>query len=108
LTLDFGRFNLPKYVVPDVHTLETYLQQLAREGLRRRYGASRGDAIEARLAHELAVIEKMGFAGYFLVVWDFIHYAREHGIAVGPGRGSSAGLPRPHCPGVINAAHMEY
>ena len=90
LTLDFGRFHLPRYVVPDGHTLETYLQQLARDGMRRRYGATPGDAIEARLAHELAVIEKMGFAGYFLVVWDFIHYAREHGIAVGPGRGSSA------------------
>src|SRR5919197_6211131 len=61
LTLDFGRFHLPKYVVPDGHTLETYLQQKAREGLRRRYGAQPGDAIEGRLNHELAVIEKMGF-----------------------------------------------
>src|SRR5437773_5859080 len=60
LTLDFGRFHLPKYVVPEGHTLETYLQHLAREGLRRRYGPSPGEAIEARLGHELAVIEKMG------------------------------------------------
>jgi DNA-directed DNA polymerase III PolC len=108
LTLDFGRFHLPKYVVPDGHTLETYLQQLAREGLRRRYGASPGDAIEARLAHELAVIEKMGFAGYFLVVWDFIHYAREHGIAVGPGRGSSAGSLVAYCLGITNIDPMRY
>ena len=91
LTLEFNRFHLPRYVVPDEHTLESYLQELARAGLRQRYGPSPGDALEARLAHELAVIEKMGFAGYFLVVWDFIRFARHQGIAVGPGRGSSAG-----------------
>jgi DNA polymerase III subunit alpha len=108
LTLDFGRFHLPKYVVPEGHTLETYLQQLAREGLRRRYGANPGDAIETRLAHELAVIEKMGFAGYFLVVWDFIHYARQHGIAVGPGRGSSAGSLVAYCLGITNIDPMRY
>jgi len=108
LTLDFGRFHLPKYVVPEGHTLETYLQHLAREGLRRRYGPSPGEAIEARLGHELAVIEKMGFAGYFLVVWDFIHYAREHGIAVGPGRGSSAGSLVAYCLGITNIDPMRY
>jgi len=108
LTLDFGRFHLPKYVVPEGHTLETYLQHLAREGLRRRYGPSPGDAIEARLGHELAVIEKMGFAGYFLVVWDFIHYAREHGIAVGPGRGSSAGSLVAYCLGITNIDPIRY
>src|SRR5213080_378796 len=108
LTLDFGRFHLPKYVVPEGHTLETYLQHLAREGLRRRYGSSPGEAIEARLAHELAVIEKMGFAGYFLVVWDFIHYAREHGIAVGPGRGSSAGSLVAYCLAITNIDPMRY
>ncbi|PYN09907.1 MAG: DNA polymerase III subunit alpha, partial [Candidatus Rokuibacteriota bacterium] len=108
LTLDFGRFHLPKYVVPESHTLETYLQHLAREGLRRRYGSSPGEAIEARLAHELAVIEKMGFAGYFLVVWDFIRYAREHGIAVGPGRGSSAGSLVAYCLAITNIDPIRY
>ena len=108
LTLDFGRFHLPKYVVPETHTLETYLSELAREGLTRRYGASPGDAIENRLAHELSVIEKMGFAGYFLVVWDFIHYARQHGIAVGPGRGSSAGSLVAYCLGITNVDPMRY
>ncbi len=102
LTLDFGRFHLPRYVVPAGHTLESYLEELAREGLRRRYGATPGDAIEARLAHELSVIEKMGFAGYFLVVWDFIHYARQQGIAVGPGRGSSAGSLVAYCLNITN------
>jgi DNA polymerase III subunit alpha len=108
LTLDFGRFHLPRYVVPDGHTLETYLEELARAGLRRRYGATPGDAVEARLTHELAVIEKMGFAGYFLVVWDFIHHARSHGIAVGPGRGSSAGSLVAYCLGITNIDPMRY
>src|SRR5207249_4389086 len=78
------------------------------EGLRRRYGSSPGEAIEARLAHELAVIEKMGFAGYFLVVWDFIRYAREHGIAVGPGRGSSAGSLVAYCLAITNIDPIRY
>jgi DNA-directed DNA polymerase III PolC len=108
LTLDFGRFHLPKYIVPDAHTLETYLAELARDGLKRRYGASPGDAIENRLAHELSVIEKMGFAGYFLVVWDFIHYARQHGVAVGPGRGSSAGSLVAYCLGITNIDPIRY
>ncbi|MBI1846111.1 MAG: DNA polymerase III subunit alpha [Candidatus Rokubacteria bacterium] len=108
LTLDFGRFHLPRYAVPEGHTLESYLEHLAREGLRRRYGASPGDEIEGRLAHELRIIEKMGFAGYFLVVWDFIHYARQQGIAVGPGRGSSAGSLVAYCLGITNVDPMRY
>ncbi|HEY3065039.1 MAG TPA: DNA polymerase III subunit alpha [Methylomirabilota bacterium] len=108
LELAFGKFHLPRYVVPDGHTLESYLHELARAGLRKRYGATPGDAVEARLAHELAVIEKMGFAGYFLVVWDFIHYAREHGIAVGPGRGSSAGSLVAYCLGITNVDPIRY
>ncbi|TMK68986.1 MAG: DNA polymerase III subunit alpha, partial [Actinobacteria bacterium] len=108
LTLDFGRFHLPRYTVPDTHTLESYLEQLARAGLAKRYGASPGDVIEARLAHELSIIEKMGFAGYFLVVWDFIHYARQKGIAVGPGRGSSAGSLVAYCLEITNIDPMRY
>jgi DNA polymerase-3 subunit alpha len=108
LTLEFGRFHLPRYTVPENHTLESYLEHLAREGLALRYGASPGDAIEARLAHELSIIEKMGFAGYFLVVWDFIHYARQKGIAVGPGRGSSAGSLVAYCLGITNIDPIRY
>src|SRR4030095_2658418 len=63
LKIDFGSFHLPKYTVPENHTLNSYLEELAREGLRRRYGATPGDALEERLHHELGVIEKMGFAG---------------------------------------------
>src|SRR5713101_2227483 len=108
LTLDFGEFHLPRYVVPDEHTLDSYLHELAHDGLRRRYGPSPGDAIEARLAQELAVIEKMGFAGYFLVVWDFIRFARERGIAVGPGRGSSAGSLTAYCLGITSIDPLRY
>ncbi|HEY7647707.1 MAG TPA: DNA polymerase III subunit alpha, partial [Methylomirabilota bacterium] len=108
LTLEFGSFHLPRYMVPEGHTLESYLEHLAREGLRRRYGAAPGDAVETRLAHELSIIEKMGFAGYFLVVWDFIHYARERGIAVGPGRGSSAGSLVAYCLGITNIDPLRY
>src|SRR5216117_3418746 len=108
LTLDFGTFHLPRYVVPAGHTLDSYLRELASAGLRRRYGGAPGEAIEARLNHELAVIEKMGFAGYFLVVWDFIHYARQQGIAVGPGRGSSAGSLTAYCLGITNIDPIRY
>src|SRR5216110_516626 len=108
LTLDFGSFHLPKYQVPEGHTLNSYLEELAREGLRRRYGATPGDVLEERLNHELAVVEKMGFAGYFLVVWDFIHYARQRGIAVGPGRGSSAGSLVAFCLGITNIDPIRY
>jgi len=108
LKLDFGTFHLPKYTVPETHTLNSYLEELARQGLRRRYGPSPGDAIEERFRHELAVIEKMGFAGYFLVVWDFIHYARQHGIAVGPGRGSSAGSLVAYCLEITNIDPIRY
>jgi DNA polymerase-3 subunit alpha len=108
LTLEFNQFHLPRYVVPSEHTLDSYLHELAHAGLKRRYGASPGDAIEARLAHELSVIEKMGFAGYFLVVWDFIRYAREQGIAVGPGRGSSAGSLTAYSLGITNVDPIRY
>ncbi|PYN74552.1 MAG: DNA polymerase III subunit alpha [Candidatus Rokuibacteriota bacterium] len=108
LTLDFGEFHLPRYVVPEGHTLDSFFHELADAGLRRRYGPTPGDAIQARLAHELAVIEKMGFAGYFLVVWDFIRYARERGIAVGPGRGSSAGSLTAYCLGITNIDPIRY
>ncbi|MBI4636309.1 MAG: DNA polymerase III subunit alpha [Candidatus Rokubacteria bacterium] len=108
LSLEFGAFHLPRYVVPDGQTLDTYLQERAREGLHQRYGSNPGDAIEARLNHELAVIEKMGFASYFLVVWDFIRYARAQGIAVGPGRGSSAGSLVAYALGITNIDPIRY
>ncbi len=102
LELTFNRFHLPRYRVPEGHSLESYLEHLAREGLRRRYGESPPEAVVERLKQELAVVEKMGFAGYFLVVWDFIRFAKSRGIAVGPGRGSSAGSVTAYCLGITN------
>ncbi|MBI2153140.1 MAG: DNA polymerase III subunit alpha, partial [Candidatus Rokubacteria bacterium] len=108
LELSFGQFHLPRYQVPEGHTLESYLTQLATEGLRQRYGPAPPDAVVERLEQELAVIEKMGFAGYFLVVWDFIRYAKAQGIAVGPGRGSSAGSLVAYALGITNIDPIRY
>ena len=90
LELKFGRILLPKYSVPEGFTLDSYLRKLAEEGLRKRYENPTPEMVQ-RLNRELEVIQKMGFAGYFLVVWDFISYAKSRGIPVGPGRGSAAG-----------------
>ena len=106
--LTFGQFHLPRYQVPDGFTLDSYLEHLAYEGLTARYGSSPADAVVERLRFELGVIEKMGFSGYFLVVWDFIAHARRQGIAVGPGRGSSAGSLAAYCLGITNVDPIRY
>jgi DNA polymerase III subunit alpha len=106
--LDFGQFHLPRYQVPDGFTLDSYLEYLATEGLRTRYGAVPPDAVADRLHYELNVISKMGFSGYFLVVWDFIAYARRQGVAVGPGRGSSAGSLVAYCLGITSVDPIRY
>ena len=86
----FGETKLPKYEVPEGYDSWSYLLHLCDEGLVRRYGDDAG-LHKARLDYELGVIKKMGYVDYFLIVWDFINYAKENGIAVGPGRGSGAG-----------------
>src|SRR5437660_8036087 len=108
LELGFGQFHLPNYDVPAGHTLDSYLEHLATEGLARRYGGAPPDAAVERLRYELSVVSKMGFSGYFLVVWDFIAYARGKGIAVGPGRGSSAGSLVAYCLGITNVDPVRY
>ncbi len=96
--LKLDQTYLPKYKVPDGETLDTYIAQIIDKGLDRRFRefTDRGisfdpDQYRERCKVELAVIQKMGFSGYFLIVWDFINWAKEHGIPVGPGRGSGAG-----------------
>jgi DNA-directed DNA polymerase III PolC len=106
--LQFGQFHLPRYQVPDGFTLDSYLEERALEGLKWRYGSSPADAVVERLRYELGVVSKMGFSGYFLVVWDFISYARRQGIAVGPGRGSSAGSLVAYCLGITNVDPIRY
>ncbi len=95
LTFTFGKSHLPHYQVPDGETLETYLDTLALKGLadrlRERPSGIPDEQYRRRLRDELTVITSMGFAGYFLIVWDIIAFARSRGIPVGPGRGSSAG-----------------
>jgi DNA polymerase III subunit alpha len=93
--LDLSQVYLPNFGVPDGHTRESFIEKVAVEGLERRiseahYAIDRA-AYRQRLDYELGVIVKMGFAGYFLIVWDFIKYAKDGGIPVGPGRGSGAG-----------------
>ena len=107
LELTFGKIRLPKYAVPDGYTLDSYLRHLAEEGLRKRYETPSPEAVE-RLNRELEVIKKMGFAGYFLVVWDFISYARSHGIPVGPGRGSAAGSLVAYSLAITNIDPLRY
>jgi len=88
--LDFNTLHLPRYPVPEGLDADGYLEMLCRRGLADRYPQVTPE-IEQRLRYELDVIKKMGYSGYFLIVWDFIRYAREHGVPVGPGRGSAAG-----------------
>jgi len=107
LELTFGKIRLPKYAVPDGYTLDSYLRKLAEEGLRKRYGEPDAEALD-RLNRELEVIKKMGFAGYFLVVWDFISYARSRGIPVGPGRGSAAGSLVAYSLAITNIDPLRY
>lgn len=91
---EFGEYHLPEFIPPEGMTNKDYLRKLCYEGLERRYGseALQDDSIYlTRLESELEVIEKMGYVEYFLIVWDFIHYAKSNDIPVGPGRGSAAG-----------------
>ncbi len=91
---EFGNYHLPEYIPPDGRTTDEYLRELCYKGLVRRYGADAMDPesqYRQRLETELKVIEGMGYVEYFLIVWDFIDYAKKRGIAVGPGRGSAAG-----------------
>ncbi|HEY2770350.1 MAG TPA: DNA polymerase III subunit alpha [Solirubrobacteraceae bacterium] len=89
--VELGRQLIPRYPTPDGSTEAQYLRTLVQEGMRHRYGDPvPAEAIE-RAEYELGVIERMGFSGYFLIVWDFVKYAKDAGIAVGPGRGSAAG-----------------
>ncbi len=89
--IEFGVTKLPRFDVPEGYTSWEYLNKLCREGLERRYPPERLPELTEKLEYELGVIQSMGYVDYFLIVWDFIRFARENGIAVGPGRGSAAG-----------------
>ncbi|MDD7267088.1 MAG: DNA polymerase III subunit alpha [Lachnospiraceae bacterium] len=103
----FGETKLPAYDVPTGFTAKSYLRKLCEEGLLRRYGG-RAEEHRDKLDYELSMIEKMGYIDYFLIVWDFIHYAGEQGIIVGPGRGSAAGSIVSYCLGITDIDPLKY
>jgi len=91
LELDFNQIHLPNYYPPDNKSQDEYLKDLCIKGLKPRYGRQIDKSIMNRLEHELDIIASLGYSSYFLIVWDFMHFAKENQIPVGPGRGSSAG-----------------
>ncbi|BBF44982.1 DNA polymerase III alpha subunit [Lachnospiraceae bacterium KM106-2] len=99
--ITFGEYKLPRYDVPDGYTAWEYLNKLCYEGLEKRY-ENPGQDLKDRLKYELDTINTMGFVDYFLIVWDFIKYARDNGIPVGPGRGSAAGSIVSYTLGITN------
>jgi len=108
LSLEFGSFHLPEFPLPEgFDSAEQYLRHLAREGLTRRYETVT-EGVASRFEYELDVICNMGFAGYFLVVRDFVHAARQRGIPVGPGRGSAAGSLVSYCLGITDLDPLEH
>ncbi|ADG83172.1 DNA polymerase III subunit alpha [Thermincola potens] len=104
---DFSQNYLPDYMIPEGHTVESYLRQLCLDGLKKRY-PNAGEEVRRRLEYELQVINDMGFPGYFLIVWDFVRFAREKGILVGPGRGSAAGSLVAYTLGITNIDPLKY
>ena len=105
--IEFGNYKLPHYDVPDGYTAWEYLNKLCSEGLVKRYGEPDKE-LKDRLAYELDTIHTMGFVDYFLIVWDFIKYARDNGISVGPGRGSAAGSVVSYTLGITNIDPLRY
>jgi len=105
--MNFNQLLLPYYKVPSGEQPGDYLRKLCREGLKRRYEEV-SDEINSRLERELSVIEKMKFAQYFLIVWDFVQYAKKNSIPVGPGRGSGAGSLVAYCLGITDICPMTH
>ena len=103
----FGEQKVPKFDVPAPYDAYGYLEHLCREGIKRRYQPVTKE-LQERLDYELGTIKHMGYVDYFLIVWDFIHYAREHGIPVGPGRGSAAGSIVAYCLEITNIDPIRY
>ena len=105
--IEFGVTKLPKYDVPESYDSWSYLNKLCLEGFERHYPEDDG-SLKERLDYELDVIHTMGYVDYFLIVWDFIHYARSQDIIVGPGRGSAAGSIVSYCLGITNIDPIRY
>ncbi len=107
VTIEFGNYKLPHYDVPEGFDAWTYLQHLCAEGMKKRYPVIT-EELQARLDYELGVIHKMGFDDYYLIVWDFIKYAKDHDIPVGPGRGSGAASIAAYSLGITDIDPIRY
>ena len=103
----FGEQKVPKFKVPEGYTSESYLRAICEEGLHRRYDPVT-DEVRNRFEYELQTIQDMGFVDYFLIVWDFIKFAKDHGIPVGPGRGSAAGSIVSYCLNITEVEPLKY
>src|SRR6266446_6492466 len=110
LALEFGVSKYPEYPVPEGKTREAYLRELCYKGLHERYGERAGTDSELikRLDYEVDILERTGFVSYFLIVWDFIHFAKQRGIPVGPGRGSAAGSMVAYVLGITDIDPLQY
>jgi len=113
LEFEYGHLYLPKYPVPDGHKAAKYLRALAEKGLEKRLESKKTktknkDIYRERLAHELKIIEGMGYEDYFLIVWDIVLYAKKAGILVGPGRGSSAGSLVAYVLGIVDVDPLDF
>ena len=104
---DFNTRHLPAYDVPDGKTSFEYLRELCQRGLEKRYSPVT-EELQSRLDYELGVIKNMGFVDYFLIVWDFIHFAKNNDVMVGPGRGSAAGSIVSYCLEITNIDPIKY
>ena len=115
----FGEQKVPRFDVPGGYTAEEYLEKLVYDGMEKKYGikyedtnelsdGEKGFDVRQRIDYELSVIKSMGFVDYFLIVWDFIHFAKTHGIAVGPGRGSAVGSVVAYCLDITTIEPMKY
>ncbi len=104
----FGDRKIPQYDCPNGLTSREYLNQLCEEGLQRNYKNAITPQIRERMEYELNVIDSMGFVDYFLIVWDYVHYAKTHGVPVGPGRGSAAGSLVSYCLDITTLDPLKY
>ncbi len=105
--IEFGNYKVPRYDAPEGYDSWSYLNKLCQDGMKERYPEDDG-SLQERLRYELDTIQSMGFVDYFLIVWDYINYCRENGIAVGPGRGSAAGSIVSYCLKITNIDPIKY
>ena len=105
---EFGKTKLPRFTTPDGSDNQAFFVRLCQEGLLRRYGEHPDPALQQRLDYEIATISQMGYVNYYLIVWDFVRYAKSVGIPVGPGRGSGVGSLAAYCVGITNVDPIRY